>query len=722
MAAVAHYPSNGLNDGEFELVGPTCTVERVATCDGCGAGVPQAQLQSGAAGTDFEGKWYCGSCWDTWGLAFRTKTTGMRAQRVADLRASLQRSLAQRSADLQGLPPPSAGLPVQWPRLFCTGGDHVSSHSHLTLAGASDPSSHLLGMRVRALSANIRPRIFQLWREVLPKLCRGAPAGESFEGLLAAMAASETFKTFWIGPNRGPFVLPALPVVKTALSSADVVAGLAATVRGGRRKPCESALTLTDGDGFRNPIGLPPICTFEVFTQVLEYGTVFLNTASLHWKSLASACLAASRALQFPTNINVYVTSPNRRISTDVHCDNHDVFIFQSEGVKHWRVFPPPARGPGMEHPLYRGKHADKILDDELAEPLIDIVLQHGEILFVPMGFPHATATVDLGSVDLSVHLTLGISAADYDLSFLGLRRTLMDYLGHYDDKLDQQELVDEIFWELWSALPVGGLVPAHVRWAVDPAAAHIEYVAARLCHIIALAEPERFLGVDQNQLRSVAYRAVSAHLGRQLTLLESHEQGYEEVVSAAVEGPFLARGPDESTSDFRRSMLHNQELEDARKRERAQPKDPRFVRRTDPADGAQRTRPELTEMYRQRGFKPEEIDDYWDQECKPLFPDDEPPAELMDELVAASEDAAALLYFLRKRTPHLHTDCEQAPPKRDLLLLGHGATESALATASPRVAAAAVAAAGVVARRGDPSGSVAARAGPEAGPWTSAD
>merc|ERR1712032_1236818 len=107
--------------------------------------------------------------------------------------------------------------------------------------------------------------------------------------------------------------------------------------------------------------------------------------------------------------------------------------------------------------------------------------------------------------------------------------------------------------------------------------------------------------------------------------------------------------------------------------------RDPKFVRRTDPADGAQRTKPELTEMYRQRGFKLEEINDYWDKECRQLFPDDEPPVELMEELEAASEDAAALLYFLRKRTPHLHTDCEQAPPRRDVPLAGHGTIASPL-------------------------------------------
>ena len=68
------------------------------------------------------------------------------------------------------------------------------------------------------------------------------------------------------------------------------------------------------------------------------------------------------------------------------------MFVIQTQGQKHWRVFspPPPSRMPKAD-PLARGKSKDKLELTEMSSPLLDIVLTAGQVLYVPAGFPHTT-------------------------------------------------------------------------------------------------------------------------------------------------------------------------------------------------------------------------------------------------------------------------------------------------------------------------------------------
>ena len=92
-------------------------------------------------------------------------------------------------------------------------------------------------------------------------------------------------------------------------------------------------------------------------------------------------------------NVNVYVTPPHQTLSVPPHTDRQDVLVFQTAGTKQWRVFAPPPR-TDQNDPLTRGKTGDVLLFEEMDdEPLLDIVLRPGDILYVPTGFPHATDT-----------------------------------------------------------------------------------------------------------------------------------------------------------------------------------------------------------------------------------------------------------------------------------------------------------------------------------------
>lgn len=284
------------------------------------------------------------------------------------------------------------------------------------------------GLAVHSFSHDLQAAQLRLWREVLPEQL------ESLEALWQALAGSPTFREFWADrEKRGPFLLPRLAFLERFLTLQDIADGLSAAQLAG--EPIPAALGLLRDATEKINSELPPIRTLHELEQVLNFGTVFFNAASKHWRTLAAVCRAAGAALGFPANINVYVTAPGRSTSTPVHSDHHDVLILQTSGFKRWRVFKPAPRDQGCAHPCHRGKNDDVIDEKSLGEPLVDVTLRPGEILFVPMGFLHATSTctteeASTKKMDASVHLTLGISVADCGLTYGMLRGQLLHEFG----------------------------------------------------------------------------------------------------------------------------------------------------------------------------------------------------------------------------------------------------------------------------------------------------
>jgi bifunctional lysine-specific demethylase and histidyl-hydroxylase NO66 len=90
-------------------------------------------------------------------------------------------------------------------------------------------------------------------------------------------------------------------------------------------------------------------------------------------------CRELEVALGHPCQVNAYLT-PAYAQGLALHHDSHDVFVMQTFGSKRWEV------------------HAD----DE--EPW-DLVLEPGDVLYMPAGTPHAARAQD----GISGHLTIGV-------------------------------------------------------------------------------------------------------------------------------------------------------------------------------------------------------------------------------------------------------------------------------------------------------------------------
>ena len=149
--------------------------------------------------------------------------------------------------------------------------------------------------------------------------------------------------------------------------------------------------------------------------------------------------------------INAYL-SPSSARGLDVHFDYHDVFVVQLEGTKRWRVWAPTERS---RDPI-GGKHAvPRPTLEELGEPILDLVLEPGDVLYLPRGHPHVAETTDRASA----HLTVGVLAITWHRV---VRRAI-------DDEIAAGRLRSSIpLVDPRSDPPPGRIRPARARTAPD--------------------------------------------------------------------------------------------------------------------------------------------------------------------------------------------------------------------------------------------------------------
>ncbi|MGW2258956.1 cupin domain-containing protein [Streptomyces sp. NPDC001780] len=116
--------------------------------------------------------------------------------------------------------------------------------------------------------------------------------------------------------------------------------------------------------------------------------------------------------------INVYA-SWTATEGFGTHWDDHDVIVVQLEGAKRWRLY-----GPTRLNPLHRDTEAPEPPADE---PIEEIVLRAGDMLYLPRGWWHAVAATE----GRSLHLTCGLQTT-----------TGADLLGWLSDRLRTSETV----------------------------------------------------------------------------------------------------------------------------------------------------------------------------------------------------------------------------------------------------------------------------------------
>ncbi|XP_067941831.1 ribosomal oxygenase 1-like isoform X2 [Watersipora subatra] len=95
---------------------------------------------------------------------------------------------------------------------------------------------------------------------------------------------------------------------------------------------------------------------------------------------------------------NVYLTPPGTQ-GFAPHYDDIEGFVLQLEGQKHWKVY-----GPRSDADIWPLTSSPNLTEDCLSEPIIDCVLEPGDLLYFPRGAIHqAMAQDEVHSLHMTV-------------------------------------------------------------------------------------------------------------------------------------------------------------------------------------------------------------------------------------------------------------------------------------------------------------------------------
>lgn len=121
--------------------------------------------------------------------------------------------------------------------------------------------------------------------------------------------------------------------------------------------------------------------------------TVVLQGLHRYWAPLTRLVAELELELGHPCQANAYLTPPGSQ-GFAVHSDAHDVFVFQTHGVKLWEVHDAEEQaGPGPR----------------------EVLLEPGLSMYLPAGTPHAARAQE----SVSLHVTIGVNQLTW--------RTLLD-------------------------------------------------------------------------------------------------------------------------------------------------------------------------------------------------------------------------------------------------------------------------------------------------------
>ena len=120
---------------------------------------------------------------------------------------------------------------------------------------------------------------------------------------------------------------------------------------------------------------------FEQFDDLGEEGWSLLAQAVNHWHMPAAELVRPFRVLPEWRLDDLMISYSVPGGGVGPHIDNYDVFIIQGMGRRRWRV--------GDDIPMRQFCPHPALLHVDPFEPIIDVEMAPGDILYIPPGFPH---------------------------------------------------------------------------------------------------------------------------------------------------------------------------------------------------------------------------------------------------------------------------------------------------------------------------------------------
>jgi ribosomal protein L16 Arg81 hydroxylase len=127
------------------------------------------------------------------------------------------------------------------------------------------------------------------------------------------------------------------------------------------------------------------------------------------WPALLPLVRRIGETLNARVDVNLYMTPANSQ-GFPTHVDHEDVFILQVGGSKDWFIYEADHPWPleGLSYVEEQGGFSSGLRDQSQLCLVERVLLQTGDFLYVPRGYPHHAVTSGLPSL----HLTIGIHPA----------------------------------------------------------------------------------------------------------------------------------------------------------------------------------------------------------------------------------------------------------------------------------------------------------------------
>ena len=127
---------------------------------------------------------------------------------------------------------------------------------------------------------------------------------------------------------------------------------------------------------------------------MVKGATLVINSVQQIDPLVSKFASSLGKEMNASINVNCYASYPSKQ-GFDNHYDGHDVFIIQTSGTKHWKVFEPTRKFPLDSDSLPKGDPPD-------SDPYLECDMAVGDVLYIPRGHWHYAL-----ASEPSVHLTV---------------------------------------------------------------------------------------------------------------------------------------------------------------------------------------------------------------------------------------------------------------------------------------------------------------------------
>lgn len=178
-----------------------------------------------------------------------------------------------------------------------------------------------------------------------------------------------------------------------------------------------------DPAGYLQPAstGLPDLVDAEaVIAAVAAGATLSLIGLRLFDEQVRNLCEQLSDEVGIDIYANCYLTPPHAT-GAGVHFDGHSVVLHQVEGRKRWLVWAPRQLWPAEPY-VGDGSRPER-------DPVLDVVLEPGQSLYIPRGFLHDGHTLDVSSLHVTFSFGNPVTWAAQIADLLATRLRSVDEL-----------------------------------------------------------------------------------------------------------------------------------------------------------------------------------------------------------------------------------------------------------------------------------------------------